>query len=111
VPSHKTVVYTFLSSGAQAATVNSASFDLSEYSELLVMIHVTVITDGAALDVTVHVSDDNVNWYTHSTVAQATAVSRSLAKVTNVGKFVRLNCAISGSSPSITFSAKGIAKT
>ena len=96
---------------ASAARTTSGTVDLGslpgEASELNVYLDVTVVSGTSpSMTVTYQSSPDGTAFYDNSAGAAITATGRQLIKVAaNSGKFGRLSYAISGTTPSFTFSA------
>jgi hypothetical protein len=106
---HKTRVVGFLSSGIYtAATGYSTAFDVSAYAEGQIFVNVTVEESTSTLDVTVQVSPDNINWYTHTAVTQITATGQYRQAITNFGNYLRIKYVVGGTS--YTFSITGVFK-
>ena len=105
----KTRKIVFLSSGLKtAATAQSTGFDISAYTEGQIFIDVTAEGGVSTLDITIQTSPDNAIWYTHTTVAQITAIGQYRAAVTNFGNYMRINYVVGGTS--FTFSVTGVFK-
>jgi hypothetical protein len=105
----KTRAITFLSGGLKtAATAQSTAFDVSAYNEGQIFIDVTAEGAVSTLDITIQVSPDNTTWYTHTTLAQITAIGQTRAAVTNFGNYMRINYVLGGTS--FTFSVTGVFK-
>ena len=103
-----TVTVTALASAALTVT---GTVDLGtiagEAMELNVYIDVTVVTGTTpSMTVTYQSSPDGVNFWDHTAGAAITAVGKQLIKIaSNAGKYGRLAYAITGTTPSFTFSA------
>ena len=105
----KTRKIVFLSSGLKTtATAQSTGFNVSAYTEGQIFIDVTAEGGVSTLDITIQTSPDNAIWYTHTTVAQITAIGQYRAAVTNFGNYMRINYVIGGTS--FTFSVTGVFK-
>ena len=104
----KTRKIVFLSSGLASATAQSTGFDVSAYTEGQIFIDVTAEGDVSTLDITIQTSPDNAIWYTHTTVAQITAIGQYRAAVTNFGNYMRINYVVGGTS--FTFSVTAVFK-
>ncbi len=105
----KTEVITFLSSGlVTASSGQSSSFDISAYIEGNICVDVTAEGSTSTLDLTIQVSPDNSEWYTHTTISQISAVGNVLEKITNFGKYMRIGYTVGGTS--FTFSVVGVFK-
>ncbi|HQR98152.1 MULTISPECIES: hypothetical protein [unclassified Polaromonas] len=96
---------------ASAARTTSGTVDLdavpSEYQELSVYLDVTA-TSGTSpsMTVTYQSSPDGVTFFDNTAGAAITAVGKQLIKVpSTIGGYGRLSYAISGTTPSFTFSA------
>jgi len=105
----KTRKIVFLSSGLKTtATAQSTGFNVSAYTEGQIFIDVTAEGGVSTLDITIQTSPDNAIWYTHTTVAQITAIGQYRAAVTNFGNYMRINYVVGGTS--FTFSVTGVFK-
>jgi len=99
--------YTLSASGAQTATFNSAAIDMSSSSQASFYLIVGTVTGTTpSLTVTLQDSPDGTNWFTLNTAFTAVVASTSLQvkRETNMGRYVRANCVITGTTPSFTFS-------
>ena len=102
------VVYTAL---ASAARTTSGTVDLGaipgESSELIVYLDATVVSGTTpSITVTYQSSPDGISFFDNVVGTAMTAVSKTMIKVpTTTGKFGRLSYAITGTTPSFTFSA------
>lgn len=105
---HKTRVITFLSSGTRTGTNQSTGFEVSAYEDALILVNVTGESGSSHMDILVETSNDNTNWYTHTTLKKINATGTYLKQISNFGKYVRLNYTISGIS--FTFAASGVFK-
>lgn len=96
---------------ASAARTVSGTADIeavpAEYGELIVYIDVTAIAGTSpSMTVTYQSSPDGVTFYDNTAGSAITATGRQMIKVPNcIGRYGRLSYAISGTSPSFTFSA------
>lgn len=100
---------TFLASGTRtAATGQSSGFDVSAYTEGQVLVNVTAEASTSTLDIIIETSDDDSTYYTHTTMSQITATGKVRQAIANVGKYVRLNYTVGGTS--FTFAAVGVFK-
>ena len=103
-----TIITTAIPSSAYTA---SGTVDIGAIpdmaAELAVYINLTALTGTSpAVTVTYQSSPDGVTFWDHTAGSSMTAVSKTLIKVPNViGKYGRLSYAITGTTPSITFSA------
>jgi hypothetical protein len=105
----KTRVITFLSSGVKtAATAQSSAFEVSAYTEGQILVNATVEGGTSTLDIIIETSPDDSVWYTHTTMAQITAIGQYRQALTNFGKYVRINYTVAGTS--FTFSITGVFK-
>lgn len=79
----------------------------------LAFLNVTAISGtGPSMTVVLETSDDNgVNWYPlpGGTFTAATAISRQILSVGQLGGDIRANYAITGTTPSVTFTVRFIA--
>lgn len=104
---------TALDSAAQTAS-GTASIGLlpDSYVELNIYVAVTAVSGTSpSMTVTYQCSPDGATWYDHTSGAAITAATNQVIKIaSNAGKYGRLSYAISGTSPSFTFSAVAEAK-
>lgn len=99
---------TELASAARTTSGNSVGSTLpEEYQELNIYLNVTAVSGTTpSMTVTYQCSPDGTNWYDNGAGSAITANTTQLIKVSsNAGKFGRLNYAITGTTPSFTFSA------
>lgn len=110
---HGVSIKTLKAAGPESVTANgTATVDVKDYIEGRLLINVTAVTGGTpTLDITFEDSDDNVTWYTHTTVTQITTVSNVANNITVFAKFVRIRWAIGGTTPIFTFKAVLSAKS
>ncbi len=110
----RTKVIIAAASAARTADGESAAFDVSRFSEAILTIDVTAASGGDAtldFDIEVGPTDDEMG-FIHTGPAQITAVGKTLVKLTNFGKWLRLSWDIAGTAtPSFTFEAKLTLKT
>lgn len=103
-----TTVVTALASAARTATgtVDLGAFP-SDGDELNVYLNVTAASGTSpSMTVMYQCSPDGVTYYDHTAGAAITAATSQLIKVaTNTGTYGRISYAISGTTPSFTFSA------
>ena len=105
----KTRVITFLASGVRtAATAQSTGFAVGAYIEGQILVNVTAESGTSTLDIIIETSDDNSNYYTHTTMTQITATGKFRQAITNFGKYVRINYTVGGTS--FTFAIVGVFK-
>lgn len=96
---------------ASAARTTSGTVDMGAipgmFQELIVYLDATVVSGTTpSLTVTYQTSPDNVSWFDNTAGAAITAVGKQVIKVpTTAGNYGRLSYAISGTTPSFTFSA------
>lgn len=101
---------------ASAAYTASGTADLGaipgEQTELLIYIDATAVAGTSpSLTMTYQSSPDNVTFWDNTAGAAITAAGKQLIKIpSTTGKYGRLSYAISGTSPSFTFSAQVEAK-
>ena len=92
-----------------AARTSSGSGDGSsaaaEFREGNILLDITAVSGTSpSLTVTVETSADGANWFAHTAFTAKTAAGKDVLKLANVGSYVRVSYAISGTSPSFTFS-------
>lgn len=96
---------------ASAARTASGTADIGaipgEQTELLVYVDVTAVSGTSpSMTVTYQSSHDNSTFFDNTSGIAITAAGRQLIKIpTTTGKFGRISFAISGTTPSFTFSA------
>ena len=106
---------TILASAARTASGNSSSpIDVAAYAGGVIAIDVTAVS-GTSPSMTVNVvtcSDSGTSncGFVHTASSAITATGKTLLKVNNFGRFVRIEYTISGTSPSFTFSVYGAFK-
>lgn len=105
----KTRAITFLASGTRtAATAQSTGFDVSAYHEGQILVNVTAESGTSTLNIIIETSDDNSNYYTHTTISEISATGKTRTAITNFGKYVRINYTVGGTS--FTFALVGVMK-
>ncbi len=92
-----------------AARTSSGSGDGSsvaaELREANVLLDVTAVSGTTpSLTVTLETSADGTSWFTHTAFTAKTAAGKDALKLANLGSYVRVSYAISGTTPSFTFS-------
>lgn len=100
--------YTALASTAITATGTVDVGTLpGDFVEMNVYVAVTAVTGTSpSMTVTYQCSHDGVTYFDHTSGAAITAATNQVIKIpTNLGKHGRLSYALSGTSPSFTFSA------
>lgn len=102
-----------LASAARTATAQSTAFSVGQQDHLSVMIDATVVTGTTpSMAVNVEWSHDGTNWFVADPADVFTAITVAGKKVKRFevkGTVARLNFAITGTTPSFTFSAHVIA--
>ena len=77
----------------------------AEFREGNVLLDITAVSGTTpSLTVTVETSADGLSWFPHTAFAAKTAVGKDVLKLSNLGSFARVSYAISGTTPSFTFS-------
>lgn len=99
-------------SAAKTATFQTPSFDEGSHDKISVMLNVTAVS-GTTPSMTVNVewSHDNLTWFSADPADVFTAITAAATKtkIFDVkGLYCRLNCTISGTTPSFTFAAFAI---
>lgn len=100
--------FTALASGARTVTGTADLGTLpGDFAEMNIYVAVSAVAGTSpSMTVTYQCSHDGTDWYDHTSGAAITAAGNQLIKVSaNAGKHGRLSYAISGTSPSFTFSA------
>lgn len=94
------------------ATAYSATYDLSQFREALLLVNVTAISGTSpTFDVNYQISPDNgVTWYPMYTTTSQTAVGKTgktlaASQGSSLGNLVRLEFVVGGTTPSVTFDA------
>lgn len=100
---------TVQASAAKTATFQTPAFDEGNNDYLSVLLDVTAVS-GTSPSMTVNVewSHDGVTWFAADPVDAFTAITAAGKKVKQFavkGLYGRLNCTISGTTPSFTFAA------
>lgn len=101
---------------ASAARTVSGTADLGalpgDFVEMNIYIAVTAVAGTSpSMTVTYQCSHDGTTWFDHTSGAAITAAANQVIKIpANLGKYGRLSYAISGTSPSLTFSVVAEAK-
>lgn len=101
-----------LTSAARTATGNSGAIGVGGNDEVAVMVDVTAVSGTTpSMTVSVEWSHDNVSWFSADPADSFTAITAAAKKVKLFGVkglYMRLNYAISGTTPSFTFAAVAI---
>lgn len=106
-------LYTIHASGTETANGQSAAFDIAQHDEALAFLDVSGASGTTpSLVVSFEYSPDGVTWFDSGVAYTAvTAVARPAVKqLTNFGRWVRAKWAITGTTPSFTFSLALVAK-
>lgn len=118
-------VLTFYSAVVKTASENSASQACDAFRDAILEVDVTAVSGTTpTLIVAVETSEDNINWF-HNTIladkerqgsltrltaptdeAKITTVSKHVAWLKNLSRFIRLVLTIGGTTPSFTITAK-----
>ena len=109
----RTKTITLAASAARTADGESTPFDVGRFTEALIFIDVTAASGASPtldFDIEAGPADDALG-YIHTGAAQITGTGKTLVRLTNFGKWLRLSWDIAGSSPSFTFEAKLAVKT
>lgn len=92
------------------ATAYSPTYDLSEFSEALLLVNVSAISGTSpTFDVNYQVSPDNgATWYPMYTTSSQTAVGKTgktlaASQGSSLGNLVRVEFVVGGTTPSVTF--------
>lgn len=95
-----------LASGAQTVSGTADIAALAEgFAEMNIYIAVTAVSGTPSMVVTYQCSHDGVAYFDHTSGAALTVAANQLIKIPdNMGKFGRISYAISGGTPSLTFS-------
>lgn len=99
-------------SAAKTATFQTPAFDEGNRDFLNVMLNVTAVSGTTpSMTVTVQWSHDGQTWFNADpvdTFTAITAVGAVTKQFTIKGMYARLNCTISGTTPSFTFAAYSV---
>lgn len=91
-----------------ARTTSGASDGSSaaaEFREANVLLDITAVSGTTpSLTVTVETSADGSSWFSHTAFSAKTATGKDIQKLGNLGTYLRVSYAISGTTPSFTFS-------
>lgn len=105
---HATDVKALLSSATYSGAGASSGFNVEAYTEAQILVEVTAESGASTLDIIIETSPDNATWYTHTTIAQITAIGKVRQAITNFGKYVRVSYTVGGTS--FTYSITGVFK-
>lgn len=111
---HAVISQMVLSSASRDSNGQSNGFNWAGFIEGRFLIDVTAISgsDTPTLTLTPQFSEDNVDFYdTNESATEITATGKTSIPITNFGRYVRLDYALSGTSPNFTFSVKFVGKT
>lgn len=98
---------TLKGSGAETASTNGSAFELGDRRVARLLLSVTAASGTTPnLTVTVQCSADGVTWYTSGTFTAATTTTTE-RKLFMLDRFVRYSSAITGTTPSFTYSVSG----
>jgi hypothetical protein len=99
-------VITLLPSAARTTSGSGdGSSAAAEFREGNVLLDITAASGTSpSLTVTVETSVDGGSWFAHTAFTAKTAAGKDMLKLANLGSFLRVSYAISGTSPSFTFS-------
>lgn len=102
---------TLFPSAARAASANGAAVNSHEYGTAVLVLDVTAVSGTTpSLTVTVETSHDGTTWVSAGAFAAITAVGSERKAFSGLRDFVRGVAAISGTTPSFTFSVEGALK-
>lgn len=102
------IVYNTLPSAARTVT---GSVDMgavpAEFTEVAIYIDNTAVSGTTpSMTVTYQTSPDGVTFFDHTAGAALSTVAKQVIRVTNtIGRYGRISFAVSGTTPSFTFSA------
>lgn len=107
--------YTALASAVRnvsgTADIGALPGDFVEMNIYIAVTAASSATGTPSMTVTYQCSHDGTTWFDHTSGAAITAVTNQVIKITsNLGKYGRISYAISGDTPSFTFSAVAEAK-
>jgi hypothetical protein len=95
-------------SGAKTATFQSAGLELGDQDTIRLDLTTTAVTGTTpSMTVTIETSKDNATWSTVAAFSAVTTVTSVRKVFSGCDRFVRANCAISGTTPSFTFTVTG----
>jgi len=97
---------TLLPSAARTTSgASDGSSAAAEFREANVLLDITAVSGTTpSLTVTVETSADGSTWFTHTAFSAKTATGKDIQKLGNLGSYLRVSYAISGTTPSFTFS-------
>lgn len=105
------ILETPIPSAARTASFQSNAINVSAYDDAAVFLDITAVSGTSpSLTVTVQYSPDGTRWFTHTAFSAKTATGMDSLRLSNLGKYMRLDCAISGTSPSFTFQVDVVLK-
>lgn len=99
-------------SAARTATFQTTALEVGDKGVAALDLAVTAASGTTpSMTVTIETSKDgSTNWQTVAAFAAKTAVASERKVFSGLDRFIRANCAISGTTPSFTFSITGEAK-
>lgn len=106
-------LYTIHASGAETANGESPALDIGQHDEALAFLDVSAASGTSPnMVVSFEYSPDGVTWFDSGVAYTAvTTVARPASKqLTNFGRWIRAKWAITGTTPSFTFSLAMVAK-
>jgi len=105
--------HTLLTSAARSVSGQSNVKNAGEYGEAIFFLNVTAISGaGATLETRLQYSSDNETWFDSAfSFTSVAATGKQALPVSVLGKYVRFDYTISGTTPSITFSLVGSFKS
>lgn len=102
---------TLQASVTKTANFVSSAVDLGSAVQVRLSLNVTVATGTTpSMTVTVEHSPDNSTWTSLGAFTAATAVSAQSKVLSGVHRYVRANAAVTGTTPSFTYSVSGTAQ-
>lgn len=103
-----------LPSAARTTGGQGDSFDLGEYNNAIIYLDITAAGGTSpTLDVKLQTSHDGQTWFDlpNGAFSQKTGTGKDVLQVgSNFGRYVRVDFAIGGSSPSFTFTINAVSK-
>ncbi len=105
-------VLALLPGAARTAAENGAAQELSAgLLQMAVHLNITAASGTSpSLTVTVEDSADGVVWVTHTAFAAKTGVGSDALRLDKLARYVLARCAISGTTPSFTFSVQAVGR-
>jgi|SRR5215469_10723831 hypothetical protein len=97
---------TLLTSAARTTSgASDGTSAAAEFREANVLLDITAVSGTSpSMTVTVESSPDGTSWFAHTAFPAKTAAGKDILKLGNLGSALRVSYAITGTTPSFTFS-------